>query len=76
MVEVKLPELGKDVEAATVSFWYRKEGDAVAAGADLVELTTEKTSFTLSAPEAGVLEKVFVPEGSRATTGQVLAQIK
>ena len=46
-MEVKLPDMGEGIEEASVSFWYKKAGDTVQENEDLVELTTEKTSFNL-----------------------------
>ena len=75
-MEVKLPEMGEGIEEASVSFWYKKGGEAVKEGEDLVELTTEKTSFNLPSPASGTIKQISVSEGDKIKVGQVLAVIE
>ena len=75
-MEVKLPDMGEGIEEASVSFWYKKVGDAVKESEDLVELTTEKTSFNLPSPVSGTVKKISVSEGDKVKVGQVLAVIE
>ena len=74
-MEVKLPEMGEGIEEASVSFWYKKVGDAVKEGEDLVELTTEKTSFNLPSPASGTVKQISVSEGDKVKVGQTLVII-
>ncbi|MBP7055525.1 MAG: hypothetical protein KBB52_01560 [Candidatus Omnitrophica bacterium] len=76
MIEVKLPELAKGVNKASVSYWHRSAGDAVKEGEDLVELVTDKATFNMPSPASGVLKKVLAVEGAEVTVGQVLAHIE
>ncbi len=76
MTEIKLPFLGEGVTEATVSFWYKQEGETVSAGEDLVEVTTEKASFAVPALEAGVLESVAFKDGAKVKPGEVLARVR
>ena len=75
-MEVKLPEMGEGIEEASVSFWYKKVGDAVKESEDLVELTTEKTSFNLPSPASGTVKQISASEGDKVKVGQVLAAIE
>lgn len=75
-MEVKLPPLGDDIKEASVSFWYKKVGDRVAEGEDLVELSTEKASFNLPAPAGGQLTAIKAGEGEKVPVGAVLAEIE
>ena len=75
-MEVNLPEMGEGIEEASVSFWYKKVGDAVKEGEDLVELTTEKTSFNLPAPVSGTVKQISAGEGDKVKVGQALAVIE
>lgn len=75
-MEVKLPEMGEGIEEASVSFWYKKPGDAVKEGEDLVELTTEKTSFNLPSPATGTVKSINVQENEKAKVGQTLAVVE
>ena len=75
MTKVILPELGQNIEKATVSFWYFKEGDKVKALDSLVELATDKAAFNMPSPCRGVITEIFFREGDSVNVGEVLALI-
>jgi pyruvate dehydrogenase E2 component (dihydrolipoamide acetyltransferase) len=76
MYEVTLPDLGEDAaNEATISFWHAEEGDEVAEGDDLVEMTTEKATFNVPAPISGILLEIVAEEGDTVEVGEVLAII-
>lgn len=75
MHKVILPPLGENIEQATVSYWYFKKGDKVGLNDDLVELATDKATFNLPSPAAGVVAELFVSEGDTVKVGDVLASI-
>ena len=76
MVEVKLPELGEEIKTAIVSCVYAKVGDHLQEGDDIVELTTDKATFNVSATRTGVLKKILIKEGDEVLIGQTLAFIE
>jgi 2-oxoglutarate dehydrogenase E2 component (dihydrolipoamide succinyltransferase) len=76
MTKVVLPELGNNIEKATVSFWFLKEGDNVKEKQDLVELATDKAAFNLPSPCSGVIAEIFFKEGDTVKVGEVLALIR
>jgi len=55
--------------------WLKHEGDAVRQGDPLVELETEKVSYELESPAAGVLLKVIAHEAAEVPVGDPLCQI-
>ena len=72
--EVKLPELGEDApNEAEVSFWYVEVGNEINEGDDLVEMVTDKASFTVPAPTSGTLKETLVEEGDKVAVGQTMA---
>jgi len=72
--EVKLPELGEDAgEEATVSFFFAEVGDKVDLEGDLVEMATDKATFTVPSPKAGVVKEHKVQEDDVVKVGDVLA---
>jgi len=75
MTEVVLPELGEGIRSAIVSCLYKKVGQSVSEGDDIVELTTDKATFNVSATTSGRLEMIKVQEGDEAAVGQILAVI-
>jgi pyruvate/2-oxoglutarate dehydrogenase complex dihydrolipoamide acyltransferase (E2) component len=58
-----------------VSRWLKREGDAVKQGEPLVELETEKISYELESPAAGVLLKVVARESAEVPVGDPLCHI-
>jgi pyruvate/2-oxoglutarate dehydrogenase complex dihydrolipoamide acyltransferase (E2) component len=74
--KVLLPKLGEGIEKAVVSFWFFKEGDAIKANDDLVELTTDKAAFNLPSPCAGKLSQIIFHEGDTVNVGETLCIIE
>ncbi len=75
MTEVLLGELGREVDEATITRWFFEEGDAVNAGDDLVELTSENGTFCIPAPAAGMLAEVYYDEGEAVQKGEIICMI-
>jgi pyruvate dehydrogenase E2 component (dihydrolipoamide acetyltransferase) len=76
-MEFRLPDLGEDAgKSAKVSFWYFSKGDKVEEGQDLVEMTTDKATFNVPSPAAGILTEVRVLEDESADVGDVLGLIE
>lgn len=74
-IDVMVPTLGESVTEATVSTWFKKEGDAVAADEMLCELETDKVSVEVPAPAAGTLGKILAAEGDTVAAGGKLATL-
>ena len=73
-IEVRLPDLG-EVEEVTITSWLKAEGEHVAAGEDLLEVETEKTTFVVEAPAAGRIARILKQEGEKAERDELLAEI-
>jgi 2-oxoglutarate dehydrogenase E2 component (dihydrolipoamide succinyltransferase) len=73
--EIKVPTLGESVTTATVARWIKQAGEKVAADEPLVELETDKVTVEVTAPAAGVLSAISVPEGAEVDVGAVLGMI-
>lgn len=61
---------------ALLDSWLVAEGSHVAAGQALVCVVLVKSNLEVSAPCAGVLERVLVPAGETFARGQPLAQLR
>ena len=72
-VDVMVPTLGESVTEATVSTWFKKVGDTVAADEMLCELETDKVSVEVPAPAAGVLSEITAAEGATVQANGKLA---
>lgn len=71
MIEVKVPELGENIEQADVSSVLVHEGDSVERDQAILELSTDKASFELPSSHAGVVKTVHVKPGDSVSVGQV-----
>jgi pyruvate dehydrogenase E2 component (dihydrolipoamide acetyltransferase) len=67
-------EMGENVEVRVLD-WFKAEGDRIADGDALVELETDKAIVLVTAKQAGVLRRQFVPAGEWLAAGQVAAWV-
>ena len=74
MAEVRLPDLGETGEVTIVE-WFKREGDAVRVGEELLEVETEKTTFVIEAQQTGHLTTILKPQGDTARFDDVLARV-
>ncbi|MGR3363600.1 MAG: 2-oxoglutarate dehydrogenase complex dihydrolipoyllysine-residue succinyltransferase [Maritimibacter harenae] len=68
-VDIMVPALGESVSEATVSTWFKKVGDSVAADEMLCELETDKVSVEVPAPSAGTITEILADEGETVSAG-------
>jgi pyruvate/2-oxoglutarate dehydrogenase complex dihydrolipoamide acyltransferase (E2) component len=52
-----MPEMGMYMEEGVLTAWLRPEGARVEAGDSILEITTEKVTFEVPAPVAGILHR-------------------
>jgi pyruvate/2-oxoglutarate dehydrogenase complex dihydrolipoamide acyltransferase (E2) component len=72
---VIMPQLGESVVEGTISRWLVQPGDTVEEYAPLLEVSTDKVDTEVPAPAAGVVLKLYHPEGATVQAGTVLAAI-
>jgi pyruvate dehydrogenase E2 component (dihydrolipoamide acetyltransferase) len=70
---VKMPKLSPTMEEGTIAKWHKQEGEYVAAGELLVEITTDKATLEHTALDEGWLRKILVKEGQSAHINHPLA---
>jgi len=58
-----------------VAKWHKKEGDRVEKGEVILEVSTEKITYKVEAPESGVLRKILVQPGTKVPIGAPLCII-
>ncbi|MGE0881627.1 MAG: dihydrolipoamide acetyltransferase family protein [Acidimicrobiia bacterium] len=75
MADVTMPQLGETVTEGTITKWFKKVGDNVAADEPLFEVSTDKVDTEVPAPSAGVLTEVRANEGDTIAVGAVIAVI-
>ncbi len=74
-IEIKVPVLGESIVEGTLSKWLVAVGQAVAAGAVIAELETDKVNIEVSTESAGVITTLHKKEGDTVAVGEVIATI-
>ena len=75
-IDVKLPELGENIEAGDVAAVLVSPGDQVEKDAPLLELETDKAVIEVPAPEAGVVAAIHVKAGDTINVGDTIASLE
>lgn len=71
-IEVKLPELGENIESGKIVQVLVSSGDTVAREQPILELETDKAVIEVPSSAAGVVEEVRVREGDDIEIGAVI----
>jgi pyruvate dehydrogenase E2 component (dihydrolipoamide acetyltransferase) len=61
--EVLMPQVGQDIETATIVEWHKKENDTVNKGDVIATVESDKATFDVEAYDSGVLLKRLYEEG-------------
>src|SRR5437764_14521989 len=75
-LSLKVPTIGESISEATLGAWKHAEGDYVAVDEALVEVESEKATFEVPSPGAGILRKILRKAGDTVTVGEVIAEIE
>lgn len=73
--EIVMPKLGLTMTEGTVEKWMVKEGDQVEQGEPIVEISSEKLTNEVEAPEAGKILKIIAHEGEVIPSKGTMAYI-
>ncbi|TVR10637.1 MAG: 2-oxo acid dehydrogenase subunit E2 [Planctomycetota bacterium] len=73
---IRMPQLGESAAEATVREWLVEIGDSVSVDQDLIEVETEKSVLTVTAPASGTLISCDVPADTPCAVGGVLGHLE
>jgi 2-oxoglutarate dehydrogenase E2 component (dihydrolipoamide succinyltransferase) len=73
--QVKVPTVGESISEVTIANWLKKDGDVVKLDEVIAELESEKATFELPAPQAGIL-KIIKKQGEAVPIGAVICEIQ
>lgn len=73
--EVLMPKLGESITEATITKWFKKEGDTVEEDDVLLEIATDKVDSEIPSPVEGKIVKILYKEGDVVPVGKVIAVI-
>lgn len=76
VVEVKLPELGENIDSADVINVLIKKGDQVEKDQGILEIETDKATIEVPSPIAGNVVEVLIKAGNKAKVGQSLIKVE
>jgi 2-oxoglutarate dehydrogenase E1 component len=74
-VQINMPEMGESVTEGTVLEWHVAEGQQVAEGDTVIEVSTDKIDAEVPAPTAGTITKLLVNVDDTVQVGQALAEM-
>ena len=73
---IRVPQAGGiPTTKASVVRWLKQEGEAVKLGEAVVELETDKVTYELDSPAAGVVLKIVAREATEVPVGYPLCHI-
>jgi pyruvate dehydrogenase E2 component (dihydrolipoamide acetyltransferase) len=75
MGEFRMPSLGADMDAGTVTEWRVRPGDTVHRGDIIAVVDTDKADIDVEVFEDGVVEELLVAPGERVPVGTLLARL-
>ena len=73
--KVLLPKLGQTVETAVIETWHKAEGDTVAKGDILCEITTDKATLEVESYAKGTLLRILGQAGQEMPVNSVIALV-
>lgn len=75
MADITLPQLGETVTEGTITRWFKKVGETIAADEPLFEVSTDKVDTEVPSPIAGTVMEIRVAEGETVPVGTVIAVV-
>jgi 2-oxoglutarate dehydrogenase E2 component (dihydrolipoamide succinyltransferase) len=73
--QIKVPAVGESITEVTIANWLKKDGDIVKLDEVIAELESDKATFELTAPQAGVL-KIVKKQGEVVPIGTVICEVQ
>ena len=76
VVEMKLPELGENIEAADVLNVLVKTGDIIEKDQGIIEIETDKATIEVPSTLSGKVVDILLKPGEKAKVGQVILKVE
>ncbi len=76
VVEVKLPDLGENIESADVLNILVNPGDKLEKDQGILEIETDKATIEVPSSVSGTVKEVLIKSGEKAKVGQVILKVE
>ena len=73
--EILMPKLGLTMKTGTIVNWLKSEGDQIIKKNPLLEIETEKLSYSVESPATGILLKILAVVGEKYPVSTILGYI-
>jgi len=74
--EIKMANLGYDMEAGKIGSWLKAVGDDVQRGEPIVEVETDKSAVEMESLTTGTLVEIVSDVGDEVAVGAVIGYIE
>jgi 2-oxoglutarate dehydrogenase E2 component (dihydrolipoamide succinyltransferase) len=74
-IELKVPQVGESITEVQIGEWLKSEGEHADRDEAVVVIESEKATFELPSPVAGVIQKVLKKQGEMARIGEVIGHM-
>lgn len=75
-VMVKVPQMAESISEGTLRRLARNVGDYVEQDEEIASIETDKIDVAVNAPEAGIIDQIFVQEQDTVNVGQHVALVR
>lgn len=72
---VIMPQMGFDMQEATIQRWLKEVGDHVERGEPIAEIETEKVTLQVESFDTGTLTKILHEAGDLVPVGETIAEM-
>ncbi len=76
VIEMKLPDLGENIESADVLNILVKAGDSIEKDQGVLEIETDKATIEVPSSVNGTVKEVLVKSGEKAKVGQAILKVE
>jgi len=76
IVDVPLPDLGENIDSASVVNVLIKPGDMISRDQSIIEIETDKATVEVPSPYSGKVVEVFIKQGVKVKVGESLIKLK
>lgn len=74
--EIRMANLGFDMESGGIAGWLKKVGDRVERGEPIVEVETDKATIEMEATQSGTLVEIVAGPGEEVSVGAVIGYLE